>query len=227
MLRRHVLATTVISLSLAMVALPGVAHATDPGTPADPAADAGKTTVREIALEGSFIEGAKTYDLNNVGQLPGGVCDGYVALTESDGVTLSDVVVFHDNATLPSGVCGPTVHFVTIFSDGSHPERPFNFGDGVPDSTPANLLPLFVPGGTLPLAAGPNATQFLSEPNIPPEVVHYTASGSLSDGGAAGSETYTIISDVPAMPTWGLALLGTLLAGITVVMTRRRNAPAV
>jgi hypothetical protein len=70
--------------------------------------------------------------------------------------------------------------------------------------------------------AGANATVYKQETLIAArnDGIVYTP-GSLGDAGA--TTQYTIFSDVPALPPWGMALLGATLVGGAVVLMRRNR----
>jgi|CZKU01.1.fsa_nt_gi hypothetical protein len=193
------------------------ARATTPGTST-------ASAVRINVFEPPFGDdpGAKEF---RTSVIPGGVvADGFMVMLENAAAgnvcsNWSDIVVFWDGTNFPSGGTGSSV---TVISDPQS-ETGFNCGAGPLLFNAGALRPEYV---GLPAAlqniteaqitggAGANATAFV------PEVVN---GNSVSVTYAAGTSVYRVVSDVPALPPWGFALLGTTLAGAAVFLIRRRR----
>src|SRR5262249_13882047 len=127
-------------------------------------------------------------------QLPAPVCDGYVVLTEFDTPTpqrsafWSDVAVFWNGATTPSGACD--ARFLTLISDSPLAAFPAG-GPMFPNGGPPTLPP---PLGGLTIEQINAAINF-SGIVYTPEIATPTGDGTVYQ--AAPSNTYTIQSDLP------------------------------
>ena len=219
------------------------ARAVVPGTP-----NGGATGL--LNLFEPFTEFPEFTNRDISATFPNGVCDGYLVMGKepiggppntcatcsfpgtashdplSDALaascsspTWSDVVVFWDGVNLPTGACSAAVHFMALLSRRDEFRR--NVCEAASDFPAAGLLPVAT---TAPAAlqgltvaavvagAGANASVWQRETLLGRnDLVRYTAGGG----------TYTIFSDVPALPSWGFALLGGALLGTGLLLFRR------
>jgi hypothetical protein len=154
--------------------------------------------------------------------------------------TWSDVIVFHNGSSLPSGVCDASVHFITIISrpdplvtQATFANADFAASGCLMKSTSADLttspvdgncaglllspfstVPAFLQGLTVATVDGDARSRWQKEVLIGPNdrVVYQPGPGR-----------YTIFSDLPAMPPWGFAMLGSALLGMAVILIGRRR----
>jgi hypothetical protein len=241
---RHSLCLALV-IGLATLVPVGSAQAAPPGSPV------GAGTFKLPINEG-FLGELKESNSVNLAGVPGlfptGLCDGYLVLTEegAGAGAMSDIVVFHDGVTLPSGVCGPTVTWMTIISDAS------SAAEG-PD---ASILPttgcLMQPGTPGPVCTPLPQYQFDrftqtggSLANLTAEIVAAGAglnansqvqevvrsgvtNGAYLAAGPLGTATYIVFSDVPnvpALPPWAFGVLGGVLMVTAFAALRLRRQP--